>query len=63
MSLNICDQEYNSGKKYRQNDTLCGPNRNNIGFIFLSFFLNSLASSFSGILCSMIDVSYVLRSS
>jgi hypothetical protein len=26
MSLNIGDQEYNSGKKYRQKGTLCGPN-------------------------------------
>jgi hypothetical protein len=27
MSLNMGDQEYNSGKKYRQKGTLCGPNR------------------------------------
>ena len=26
MSLNMGDQEYNSGKKYRQKGTLCGPN-------------------------------------
>jgi hypothetical protein len=26
MSLNTGDQEYNSGKKYRQKGTLCGPN-------------------------------------
>ena len=26
MSLNIGDQEYNSGKKYRQKGALCGPN-------------------------------------
>jgi hypothetical protein len=28
MSLNVGDQECNSGKKYRQKGTLCGPNRN-----------------------------------
>jgi hypothetical protein len=27
MSLNMGDQEYNSGKKYRQKGTLCGPNK------------------------------------
>jgi hypothetical protein len=27
MSLNMGDQEYNSGKKYRQKGTLCDPNR------------------------------------
>jgi hypothetical protein len=26
MSLNMGDQEYNNGKKYRQKGTLCGPN-------------------------------------
>jgi hypothetical protein len=26
MSLNVGDQEYNSGKKYRQKGALCGPN-------------------------------------
>jgi hypothetical protein len=26
MSLNMGNQEYNSGKKYRQKGTLCGPN-------------------------------------
>jgi hypothetical protein len=26
MSLNVGDQEYNGGKKYRQKGTLCGPN-------------------------------------
>jgi hypothetical protein len=26
MSLNMGDQECNSGKKYRQKGTLCGPN-------------------------------------
>ena len=26
MSLNMGDQEYNSGKKYKQKGTLCGPN-------------------------------------
>jgi hypothetical protein len=26
MSLNMGDQEYNSGKKYRQKGTFCGPN-------------------------------------
>jgi hypothetical protein len=36
---------------------------NNIGFICLNFCLNGLDSSFNGILCSMILVSYVLRSS
>jgi hypothetical protein len=35
----------------------------NIGFICLNFFLNGLASSFNGILCSMTLVLYVLRSS
>ena len=28
MSLNMGDQEYNSGKKYRQKGTLCGPSSN-----------------------------------
>jgi hypothetical protein len=32
-----------------------------IGFICLNFFLNGLASSFKGILCSMTPVLYVLR--
>jgi hypothetical protein len=27
MSLNVGDQECNSGKKYRQKGTLCGPNK------------------------------------
>jgi hypothetical protein len=36
---------------------------NNMGFIFLSFFLKGLASYFKGILCSMMFVSYVLKSS
>jgi hypothetical protein len=27
MSLNVGDQEYNGGKKYRQKGTLCGPNK------------------------------------
>jgi hypothetical protein len=26
MSLNVSDQECNSGKKYGQKGTLCGPN-------------------------------------
>jgi hypothetical protein len=26
MSLNVGDQECNSGKKYKQKGTLCGPN-------------------------------------
>jgi hypothetical protein len=26
MRLNMGDQEYNIGKKYRQKGTLCGPN-------------------------------------
>jgi hypothetical protein len=26
MGLNVGDQEYNGGKKYRQKGTLCGPN-------------------------------------
>jgi hypothetical protein len=30
MSLNVGDQEYNSGKKYRQKGTLCGPNRDRL---------------------------------
>jgi hypothetical protein len=32
-----------------------------MGFIFLSFCLNGLVSSFKGILCSMMIVSYVLK--
>ena len=28
MSLNVSDQECNSGKKYGQKGTLCGPNIN-----------------------------------
>jgi hypothetical protein len=31
MSLNVGDQEYNGGKKYRQKGTLCGPNSVAIG--------------------------------
>jgi hypothetical protein len=31
MSLNVSDQECNSGKKYGQKGTLCGPNSNNFG--------------------------------
>ena len=27
MSLNVGDQECNSGKKYGQKGTLCGPNK------------------------------------
>jgi hypothetical protein len=27
MSLNVSDQECNSGKKYGQKGTLCGPNK------------------------------------
>jgi hypothetical protein len=30
MSLNVGDQECNSGKKYGQKGTLCGPNRNGV---------------------------------
>jgi hypothetical protein len=31
MSLNVGDQECNSGKKYRQKGTLCGPNKGERG--------------------------------
>ena len=30
MSLNVGDQEYNGGKKYRQKGTLCGPNNDGL---------------------------------
>jgi hypothetical protein len=33
MSLNVGDQEYNSGKKYRQKGTLCGPNNIEAKFV------------------------------
>jgi hypothetical protein len=32
MSLNVGDQECNSGKKYGQKGTLCGPNIQKYGF-------------------------------
>jgi hypothetical protein len=32
MSLNVGDQEYNGGKKYRQKGTLCGPNKSGQAF-------------------------------
>jgi hypothetical protein len=39
MSLNVGDQEYNGGKKYRQKGTLCGPNTNSLQlFNFFNFW-------------------------
>jgi hypothetical protein len=44
MSLNVGDQEYNSGKKYRQKGALCDPNTDAVRFskiLFVSIYARS----------------------
>jgi hypothetical protein len=42
MSLNVGDQEYNGGKKYRQKGTLCGPNTSTHLFTLFGLYWGTL---------------------